>query len=81
MDFGGGFAVGMAAGIGSGRGVSNPRALKLLRAPFAIDANARDRWMELMAGAIDECDVPDDVASWMREFLGGVATFLVNRVD
>ncbi len=57
----------------------HPR-LRMRHAPFPIDQRARDRWMQLMADAIEECDVPADVAAWLNEFLGGVATFLINRI-
>ena len=56
----------------------HPR-LRMRHAPFPIDAAARDRWIELMEAAIEECAVPHDVARWLREFFGGVATFLINR--
>jgi hemoglobin len=56
----------------------HPR-LRMRHAPFAVDRRARDRWMELMGAAIVECEVPGDVAAWLEQFLGGVATFLINR--
>jgi hemoglobin len=56
----------------------HPR-LRMRHASFSVDAAARDRWMELMSAAIDECQPPADVAAWLHEFLGGVATFLINR--
>jgi hemoglobin len=56
----------------------HPR-LRMRHAPFAVDRATRDRWMALMTDAIAECDVPADVAAWLHEFLGGVATFLMNR--
>ena len=57
----------------------HPR-LRMRHAPFHVDQRARDRWMELMEAALDECSVPADVDAWLREFLGGVATFLMNRL-
>ncbi|MBL8817104.1 MAG: globin [Planctomyces sp.] len=54
-------------------------ALRMRHAPFAIDQNARDRWMQLMNNAIDECQFTPDAASVLRTFLGNVATFLINR--
>lgn len=56
----------------------HPR-LRMRHAAFVVDQRARDRWMALMREAIVECAVPDDVARWLEEFLGGVATFLINR--
>ena len=35
--------------------------------------------MELMDRALDEIDVPIEAATVLREFLGQVATFMINR--
>ena len=56
----------------------HPR-LRARHGRFAIDARARDRWMQLMAEAIADAGVPADVEIVMREFLGGIATFLMNK--
>ena len=56
----------------------HPR-LRARHGRFAIDARARDRWMQLMTEAMAEAGVPAEVESVMREFLGGIATFLMNR--
>lgn len=56
----------------------HPR-LRLRHAPFAVDQRARDRWVLLMDNAIRACDLPDDVRPVLRDFLSGVATFLINR--
>jgi hemoglobin len=56
----------------------HPR-LRARHGRFAIDARARDRWMQLMTEAMSDAGVPADVQSVMREFLGGIATFLMNR--
>ena len=56
----------------------HPR-LRARHGRFAIDARARDRWMQLMTEAMAEAGVPADVETVMREFLGGIATFLMNR--
>ena len=56
----------------------HPR-LRMRHMPFAIDQRARDRWMVLMENALDEARLPQDVTAVMREFLGGVATFMINR--
>jgi hemoglobin len=58
----------------------HPR-LRMRHMPFAIDQRARDRWMTLMERALQEVDLPPDVADLMRQFLGQVATFMINRVD
>lgn len=54
--------------------------LRLRHAPFAINKTARDRWMTLMNTAIDECQFADDVMAVLRNFLGNVATFLINQL-
>jgi hemoglobin len=56
----------------------HPR-LRMRHAPFAINQAARDRWMQLMAKAIADADIPPDIAPVLREFLDGVATFMINR--
>ena len=56
----------------------HPR-LRARHGRFAIDRRARDRWMELMTAAIADAGVPADVEIVMREFLDGIATFLMNR--
>jgi len=56
----------------------HPR-LRARHGRFAIDQRARDRWMQLMTEALAEARLPADVESVMREFLGGIATFLMNR--
>jgi hemoglobin len=47
--------------------------------PFAINQEARDRWMALMERALQEAQLAPDVAELMRQFLGQVATFMINR--
>ena len=56
----------------------HPR-LRMRHAPFAVDRAARDRWMELMAAALDEATFPEPARARVLQFLDGVATFLVNR--
>jgi hemoglobin len=58
----------------------HPR-LRMRHAPFPIDPAARDRWLELMDAALTDAAIPDDVAAFLREFFGAVATMLVNRED
>ena len=56
----------------------HPR-LRMRHAPFPIDREARDRWMELMSHALDEAQLPPEVTEYLREFLGQVATMMMNR--
>lgn len=53
--------------------------LRMRHAPFSINQQARDRWMTLMNQAIDECQFSEPVSHVLRNFLGNVATFLINR--
>jgi hemoglobin len=56
----------------------HPR-LRMRHAPFAIDAAARNRWVQLMDRALDESRLPEDVTSMLREFFHSTATFMINR--
>jgi hemoglobin len=56
----------------------HPR-LRMRHAPFVINQAARDRWMQLMGRALDESELPAEVTPLLREFLDGVATFMINR--
>jgi hemoglobin len=56
----------------------HPR-LRMRHAPFAIGQAARDRWMQLMNNALTEVALPAEVDTMLRDFLGGVATFMINR--
>ncbi len=55
----------------------HPR-LRMRHAPFAIDAAARNRWVQLMDRALDEARLPEDVTTLLREFFHSTATFLRN---
>lgn len=46
---------------------------------FPIDQAARDRWVELMLAALEEVDLPSDVAAIMRDYFQNGATFLMNQ--
>lgn len=56
----------------------HPR-LRMRHMPFAVDAMARQRWMQLMTNALDEVRLPPDVDSFLRQFFEGVSAMLVNR--
>lgn len=58
----------------------HPR-LRMRHAPFPVDKCARDRWMELMTAALEECQFPPAAAETLRTFFGDVATFLINREE
>ena len=47
--------------------------------PFAIDARARDRWMELMMASIDEQGLAAAHRDYLERFFGDMASFLINR--
>jgi hemoglobin len=56
----------------------HPR-LRMRHMPFAIDQRARDRWMQLMENALAQAALPPQVTTLLRDFLGQVATFMINR--
>jgi len=55
----------------------HPR-LRMRHAPFIINAEARDRWVELMSRALDEAQLPREVDLALRPFFEGVATMMMN---
>ena len=56
----------------------HPR-LRMRHMPFAIDGEARNRWVALMDRALDEAALPADVSAVLRAFFHSTATFLRNR--
>jgi hemoglobin len=56
----------------------HPR-LRMRHMPFAVNAAARERWLQLMAKALDEVKLPAEVDAFLREFFVGVSAMLVNR--
>jgi Truncated hemoglobins len=56
----------------------HPR-LRMRHMPFRLDEAARDRWVALMNGALDEAALPAEVTSLLREFFAATATFLRNH--
>lgn len=56
----------------------HPR-LRMRHGPFAVDTDARNRWVALMDRALDETALPDDVTALLRTFFHDTATFLINR--
>jgi hemoglobin len=58
----------------------HPR-LRARHAPFVVDQQARDRWVHLMARALDETQLPADVDALLRAFFEHTATFMKNTDD
>ena len=56
----------------------HPR-LRMRHMPFAIDGEARNRWVALMDRSLDEAALPPDVSAVLRAFFHSTATFLRNR--
>jgi hemoglobin len=56
----------------------HPR-LRMRHMPFVIDGDARDRWVQLMDRALDEAALDAAARDLLREFLHGMATFMINR--
>jgi hemoglobin len=56
----------------------HPR-LRMRHMPFHINPRARERWLELMAGALAETALPSDVEKALREFFEAVATMMINQ--
>lgn len=58
----------------------HPR-LGMRHRPFPITTAARDRWMQLMTAALVEAALDAEATDVIERFLGGTATFLINRPD
>ena len=56
----------------------HPR-LRMRHAPFSIGIPERDRWLELMAKAMKETNVPGSVSLNLKTFFEQVADFMRNR--
>ena len=56
----------------------HPR-LRMRHAPFSIGIPERDRWLELMAEAMKETNVPGSVSLNLKTFFEQVADFMRNR--
>jgi hemoglobin len=60
----------------------HPR-LRARHAPFRVNQSARDRWMQLMGDAlaevVSEIALPMDAEQFLRSFLEGMSTFLINH--
>lgn len=55
----------------------HPR-LRMRHAPFRVDVNARNRWMELMTRAMDEAQIPREVRTILIPYFESTATAMMN---
>jgi len=55
----------------------HPR-LRMRHMPFVIGVEARDRWLEMMGGAMEETAVDGEVRAVLGEFFGKVAEMMRN---
>ena len=55
----------------------HPR-LRMRHLTFAIDEAARDRWLEIMAAAMDEVEVPSPSRETLTAFFAQTADFMRN---
>lgn len=55
----------------------HPR-LRMRHMPFRLNQQARDRWVQLMDGALDQASLPADAVLLLRQFFHHMATFLMN---
>jgi len=56
----------------------HPR-LRMRHAPYPIDLDARNAWLEHMVGALEDAAVPADERALMREYFEKASLFLINR--
>ena len=56
----------------------HPR-LRMRHVPFAIDGDARNRWVAMMDRALEEAVLPQDATDVLRAFFHSTATFLRNK--
>lgn len=56
----------------------HPR-LRMRHMPFAIDLEARNRWMGHMRGAIEDAAIPSPEREEMLRYFENASTFLMNR--
>lgn len=56
----------------------HPR-LRMRHAPFVVDQAARDAWMNNMEAALEQTVTDEALRASMADFLGQVASFLINR--
>ena len=54
-------------------------ALRMRHAPYNLNIDARNRWVEIMDSALDEAAFATEVDEVLRPFFAQTATFLINR--
>ena len=54
-------------------------ALRMRHAPYDLNIDARNRWVEIMERALDEAAFAPEVDEVLRPFFAQTATFLINR--
>lgn len=54
-------------------------ALRMRHAPYELNIDARNRWVEIMECALDEAAFTPEVDQVLRPFFEQTATFLINR--
>jgi hemoglobin len=56
----------------------HPR-LRMRHAPFKVDQQGRDRWIELMEAAMVEADMPATVVPALRKLFHDAGAFMINH--
>lgn len=56
----------------------HPR-LRVRHAPFSIDQEARNRWLQLMSRALERAMFPPEAEQILRAFFESTSTFLINK--
>jgi hemoglobin len=56
----------------------HPR-LRMRHAPFKVDPQGRDRWIELMEAAMVETQMPAAAVPALRKFFQDAGTFMINH--
>jgi hemoglobin len=54
-------------------------ALRMRHAPYELNIDARNRWVEIMERALDQAAFAPEIDQVLRPFFAQTATFLINR--
>jgi hemoglobin len=57
----------------------HPR-LRMRHVPFPVDRAARDRWMQLMGNAMEQCGLPEEAKQILRAYFESTSTAMMNRL-